>query len=113
MARYFKASEFACNCGCGGMVQPELVEEVDELRHQLGKPIIINSGFRCLDWNRHVGGAPSSYHMQGLACDLKFELDPLRNRKLVTLALNRFRGIGIYKNFVHVDLRKNPAFWVA
>lgn len=43
-----------------------LMEQVREL---LGKPIIITSGFRSSAVNKAVGSKPTSYHVQGLACD--------------------------------------------
>jgi zinc D-Ala-D-Ala carboxypeptidase len=37
--------------------------------YSLGCPIIVTSGYRCPEVNRNVGGASSSMHLQGLACD--------------------------------------------
>lgn len=48
-----------------------LVENVlDPLREWYGKPIIINSGYRCPQLNRAVGGSPTSQHMKGEAADI-------------------------------------------
>lgn len=33
-------------------------------------PIVINSGFRSKEVNSAVGGSPSSYHLDGRACDI-------------------------------------------
>lgn len=41
------------------------------LRDAFGQPIYINSGFRSLALNYHVGGVKGSYHLQGLAADLR------------------------------------------
>ena len=35
-----------------------------------GDPIIINSGYRCKELNRLVGGCPTSNHLTGCAADL-------------------------------------------
>ena len=40
------------------------------LRDALGCPIIITSGYRCLEVNRLVGGVAHSQHMFGCAADL-------------------------------------------
>lgn len=40
------------------------------LRDQLGKPIIVTSGFRCLRLNQAVGGVPNSQHLEGKAVDI-------------------------------------------
>lgn len=66
--RYFKKSEFACKC-CGKL--PEVAEEhyyymvfyfLGQLRRDIGKPVIISSGYRCPKHNKAVGGKTSSYH---------------------------------------------------
>lgn len=43
---------------------------LEPIRAKLGKPLIINSGYRCSELNKAVGGARFSYHMQGLASDI-------------------------------------------
>lgn len=48
-----------------------LVENVlDPARERIGKPIVVNSGYRCLELNKSVGGAPTSQHTKGEAADL-------------------------------------------
>lgn len=41
------------------------------LRDKLGKPIIINSGYRCKALNSKIGGVSNSQHLLGQACDLR------------------------------------------
>ena len=48
-----------------------LVDNVlDPLRTWYGKPIIVNSGFRCPPLNSAVKGAATSQHMTGRAADI-------------------------------------------
>ncbi len=48
-----------------------LIEKVlSPARERYGKPIYINSGYRCPELNQRVGGAKHSYHLQGRAADL-------------------------------------------
>lgn len=48
-----------------------LVDNVlDPLREAWGKPIAVNSGYRCRALNKAVGGVPSSQHMRGEAADI-------------------------------------------
>lgn len=48
-----------------------LIEKVlDPLRIAYGKPIRVNSGFRCEHLNKVVGGSPTSDHMKGCAADI-------------------------------------------
>lgn len=48
-----------------------LVDNVlDPLRERFGRPIIVNSGFRCPELNKAVKGAATSQHVKGEAADL-------------------------------------------
>jgi uncharacterized protein YcbK (DUF882 family) len=46
---------------------------LEPLRELVGKPIKINSGYRCFALNEAVGGSKESQHMQGKAADLKVD----------------------------------------
>lgn len=43
---------------------------LDPLREMYGKPITVNSGYRCPKLNAAVGGAKTSQHMRGEAADI-------------------------------------------
>ena len=43
---------------------------LDPLREWYGKPIVVNSGYRCPALNKAVGGATPSQHMSGQAADI-------------------------------------------
>ena len=45
-------------------------EVFEPLREWVGKPIKVNSFFRCLKLNTAIGGAKSSQHMKGQAMDI-------------------------------------------
>lgn len=47
-----------------------LADYLDNIREKLGKPILVNSGYRCPVLNKAVGGVASSQHQKGLAADL-------------------------------------------
>lgn len=48
-----------------------LIDSVlDPARRRLGMPVIVNSGYRCRDLNKAVGGVARSYHLYGRAADL-------------------------------------------
>ena len=62
-----------------------LVDNIlDPLREAWGKPIKVNSGYRCRALNKVVGGAPASQHMRGEAADITAG-NPHANRKLYSL----------------------------
>lgn len=48
-----------------------LIEKVlDPIRELWGKPIIINSGYRCAKLNKIIGGTHNSQHLKGEAADI-------------------------------------------
>ena len=48
-----------------------LAEGLEAVRRALGgRPIHVNSGYRCSALNRAIGGATNSLHMRGLAADI-------------------------------------------
>ena len=50
----FTRSELACRCGCGGIPPPDFIEALQQLREAYGKPMPINSGYRCPEYNAKV-----------------------------------------------------------
>lgn len=57
---------------------------LDPLRERYGKPINVNSGFRCKELNRLVNGAVNSQHMSGEAADIDTG-SKTENKKLAKL----------------------------
>ena len=90
----------------------QLSEIFELIRKECGdKPIIITSAFRSPEHNRKIGGARHSQHVQGRAFDLKptnMLIDDFYNNiKRLAKAGSLIRGIGKYRTFVHVDIRKS------
>ena len=72
LTRHFKVKEFACKDGTPVVfIDDYLYTILDILRHKLGKPVIITSGYRTPEWNKKCNGAKYSYHMRGMAADIK------------------------------------------
>lgn len=73
---YFTREEFKCKCGgkyCNGYpAEPDerMVRIADQLRKNLGVPIVIVSGLRDRQWNAVQGGVANSQHMYGEAADI-------------------------------------------
>ena len=64
----------------------QLVDNIlDPLRKEYGKPIKVNSGYRCDALNKAVGGSKTSYHRFGLAADITAG-SKSENKKLFILA---------------------------
>ena len=51
-------------------VQGMINYDLDPLREWYGKPIYVNSGYRCPELNKAVGGVENSFHVSGCAADI-------------------------------------------
>lgn len=48
----------------------ELIKQLDLIREKYGKPIYVNSGYRCEKLNTIIKGVDNSQHMLGCAVDI-------------------------------------------
>ena len=112
-SKYFKPQEFACKCGCGTQeVSEVLLKELDFIRGHFGVPVRVLSGRRCDAHNRAVGGAEKSQHKEGLAADITVKgKTPKEVFEFLNSKFKSHYGIGLYKTFVHFDVRPTRARW--
>ncbi|TLD84250.1 D-Ala-D-Ala carboxypeptidase family metallohydrolase [Helicobacter trogontum] len=120
---YFQEKEFRCKC-CGklpkGMPPDELVDVLVEIREHFGKPLIINSPYRCPENNKRNNGASRSRHLVGDAVDFiikdvptkevfKHVLQTYNDKSYgIALSINQYNEFG---GFVHLDTRGYKARW--
>ena len=121
LSKNFKKSEFKCRDG--SEVPDDLMDNVRELvenlqiiRDTIGKPIRIISGYRSPKYNRRIGGARKSQHMKAKAADMVIKgMKPVEVHKVVTGLIKEGKikkgGVGLYKYFVHYDVRGFNARW--
>ena len=107
IGKWFKVKEFACNDGSPIVfVDSYLVGVLDILRTEIQKPIIINSGYRTPEWNKKCGGAKYSYHMRGMAADIRADgITPKELANKLDKIVPDECGIIVYKSWVHFDTR--------
>lgn len=111
VSKNFKLREFACKDGSNLVkLDSELLDKLQKLRTRINKPIIITSGYRTPEHNKKVGGASNSQHLYGKAVDIKVNGMTPSQLKVHAEKIG-FKGIGLYKTFLHVDVRKNVARW--
>jgi uncharacterized protein YcbK (DUF882 family) len=106
LGKYFRANEFRSRDGYPiVLVHPSLIVLLNTIRRYFDKPVIVNSGYRTRSHNRAIGGARYSYHCLGMAADIW--VPGVSIIDLYSLALgNNVGGIGIYNNFIHLDVGK-------
>ena len=124
MTKNFKLKEFKCKCGCD--MPLEVYENIIKLSNQLqflrdytGRPITINSAYRCPKHNAKISGSSKkSQHMLGKAADITIQsLKPAEVfmiiEDLIDMGHMLQGGLGLYekKGFTHYDIRKTKARW--
>ena len=111
--REFERSETAARKGIINIINTVQVRDsikalVDKvlqpLRTAWGKPLVINSGYRCPELNREVGGVPTSQHIKGEAADVACD-DPYALARLVRDLALPYDQMILYSTFVHFSHR--------
>jgi uncharacterized protein YcbK (DUF882 family) len=116
--RHFKPSEFVKP----ELLRAELIDKLDELREQFGRPLVITSSWRNREHNVQVGGAKDSAHMSDPGDGLYSGVDIARPGgalngydfyTLLRIALElRFPRIGVYPKHLHLDIESRLPLYV-
>ena len=111
--KFFSRREFECKCGCGMRgVDAELLTALTKIREHFERPVTITSGNRCKIHNTNVGGEKGSMHTKGIAADFKVEgVAPETVARKLNDWYNDRHGVGLYKTWVHLDMRKEKVRW--
>ncbi len=115
LTKHFSSEEFICHhCGRDG-VKLAVPEALEKLRTIVGKPIHINSGYRCTlhpveAAKAHPGEGP---HPKGEAADITVKGMTARELYSKAQEVPEFQGFGVddQNDYLHVDIRKTPAKW--
>lgn len=115
IAQNVHLKELSCRCGCATPPErlPALVTLgfcLQRIRDNFNAPIYINSGYRCTAHNTSVGGAARSFHVSGMAADIRIkDVHPQIVYKHIILLMQKglilSGGIKCYPSFVHYDIR--------
>lgn len=109
----FKVREFRCKDGNDTiLIEQTLVNLLQELREHFGKAVTITSGYRTKSHNDAVGGSPKSQHLLGYAADIVISgVTPLEVAGYAASLMPGSGGVGLYKDFTHVDVRDKKTRW--
>lgn len=110
---FFKKSEFRCPCCNRVTVSAALIMALEIFRRAWAAPVLVNSGYRCVEHNVEVGGAQGSRHLIGCAADIRpvdlALIGPFQN--LAGALFGRLEGweLKMYPRFVHVGVPREEA----
>lgn len=97
---HFRREEFCCRCGSCGLgsadrMNPEVIEYLEVLRAQFGKPIKITSGYRCERHPVEAAKKKPGSHSRGVSIDVAvYGTDAFKLLEIV-MADNFFDRIGV------------------
>jgi len=94
----------------------ELAKNLQALRDYLNAPITVTSGYRSPEHNKRIGGAKNSFHVKGMAADVKVKghspaevIEAIK--ELIEKGDMSEGGIGKYSSWTHYDIRGTKARW--
>lgn len=106
LSKNFKVKEFRCKDGSDQILVDVgfVATHLQAIRDHFNAPVTVNSAYRTQAYNQKVGGAKSSYHMQGRAFDIvvKGYTPKIVARYAQSLGI---KGVIQYDSFVHIDSR--------
>ncbi len=122
LTKNFNREEFDCK---DGTIVPdkylknvqELAENLQVLRDHIGESVMITgSGYRTPSHNKKVGGAKQSQHLTASGADINAKnYTPQELAEVIFELIEKGKmkegGVGIYKGFVHYDIRGTKARW--
>jgi len=120
LSPHFNSKEFSCKCGYSDCqtqkISKDLVDRLEKVRMELGRPIQITSAYRC---SKHQAAlrasgvntvvAKKSTHEDGEAVDSR--PSDLKMDGYIDICAKHFESIGLAKTFLHTDTRKGYRRW--
>ena len=93
-----------------------LAVQLEIIRAHFNAPVMINSGYRNLDYNRNIGSKDTSQHVKGTAADIVVSgVSPDDVADAIEFLINtgmlKEGGVGRYNTFTHYDIRGSRARW--
>ncbi len=104
LTEHFSLVEFQCPCCHTVLLAPRLVLMLEALRQSWGRPLVVNSGFRCRSHNKEVGGVAGSLHLLGRAVDVRVAAAEQERFQRLAASVGFSRALCYGKRgFVHLE----------
>lgn len=122
LTKNFNSEEFDCTDGTKVPQKYmanllELATNLQVLRDYIKEPLLITgSGYRTPSHNKKVGGVKNSQHLTSSAADINAKSYTPKELSmvielLITKGVMKQGGLGVYKGFLHYDIRNKKARW--
>lgn len=105
MAKYFSAEEFRrCTPSCSILnMNTEFLNTLDKVRELAHIPLVLNSAFRSVEYEKSKGRAGTSAHCQGKAVDIRCNTSANRLTIIRAALAAGIERIGVGKTYIHLD----------
>jgi uncharacterized protein YcbK (DUF882 family) len=113
MSKYFSdpvsQKQLRCHCGCDEIkITDALYTTLDTIRVLVGRPVNINSGYRCKKHDLKVRQKRTTgAHHKGLAADIRVANSYERFEILRACMQLKITRIGVAEDFIHIDIDRN------
>ena len=115
-AKYFSESEFnRCSPKCSLQDMDQgFMKKLDMVRERAGIPLVLNSAFRSVQWEKSKKRSGSGDHPQGKGVDIRCNTSANRYKILRAALEVGFTRIGIGKTYIHLgagECLPTPVIW--
>ena len=114
ISEHFGVWEFKCKDNSRVIVLSKaLVELLEKVREHFKRPVVINSGYRTVQYNSQLpNSSPKSQHTLGKAADIRVTgVSPANVYAYLNQLYPNSHGLGIYNTFVQVEKKKRKSRW--
>lgn len=121
LSKHFNVSEFKCKCGLNHniLISTTLVNKLEELFTTFNcSKIIVNSGYRCANYDKKIGGSSTGQHTKGTAADVTLydkNNKPIDTKRVCCAAQDLgFTGIANINTAytsIHLDVRTGSKWY--
>ena len=111
-SKNFSSDELKCSCCGESGVQQWALDKLQAVRDIVGRPLTITSAYRCSNHPVESRKSKAGTHNQGIAFDICVSNGAERHELVTAGLLVGANGIGVDKNFIHLDWRDSiPVIW--
>lgn len=105
MSKYFSAAEFRkCSPSCTiGRMDAAFLALLDEVREAAGIPLVLNSAYRSVAYEKAHGRSGNSAHTRGRAVDIRCNTSANRYKIIRAALACGINRVGVGPTFVHLD----------
>lgn len=115
-AKYFSEQEFKrCSPACSLQnMDQEFMNKLDKVREMAKIPLVLNSAYRNVAWEKSKKRSGKGDHPQGKGVDIRCNTSENRFKILHAAIMVGFTRIGIGKTYIHLgdgDNLPSPVIW--